>query len=106
MTDYNKIEVLYPIPKKCVVCRDKFYVGMKIKKTSNNINIYYNTNEKDKIMLYLNQKFPDEITRYIIKFLKDIIIYSYGHVNCCNMKNKNITWNIVSQRDMVIHSVM
>jgi hypothetical protein len=25
-------EVLYPIPKNCVVCREKFYVGMKIKK--------------------------------------------------------------------------
>jgi len=25
-------EVLYPIPKNCVVCREKFYVGMKIKR--------------------------------------------------------------------------
>ena len=99
-------EVLYPIPKNCVVCREKFYVGMKIKKTSNNITRYYNTNEKERIILYLDQKFPHEITLYIIKFLKDIIIYNFGHVNCCNKKNKNITWNIVSQRDMVIHSVM
>ncbi len=99
-------EVLYPIPKICVVCREKFYVGMKIKKTSNNISKYYNSNEKERIILYLNQKFPIEITLHIIKFLKDIIIYNFGHVNCCDRKNKNITWNIVSQRDMVIHSVM
>lgn len=100
------IEVLYPIPKNCVVCRLKFYVGMKIKKTSNNITRYYNSNEKERIILYLNQKFPNEITLHIIKFLKDIIIYNFGHVNCCDRKNKNITWNIVSQSDMVIHSVM
>ena len=50
-------EVLYPIPKNCVVCREKFYVGMKIKKTSNNITRYYNTNEKERIILYLDQKF-------------------------------------------------
>jgi len=99
-------EVLYPIPKNCVVCREKFYVGMKIKKTSNNIGRYYNANEKEMIILYLNQKFPNEITLHIIKFLRDIIIYNFGHVNCCDRKNKNITWNIVSQRDMVIHSVI
>ena len=99
-------EVLYPIPKNCVVCREKFYVGMKIKKTSNNIGKYYNSNEKERIILYLNQKLPNEITLHIIKFLRDIIIYNFGHVNCCDRKNKNITWNIVSQRDMVIHSVM
>ena len=99
-------EVLYPIPKNCLVCRGKFYVGMKIKKTLNNITRYYNVNEKERIILYLDKKFPHEITLHIIKFLKDIIIYNFGHVNCCNKKNKNITWNIVSQRDIVIHSLM
>jgi hypothetical protein len=99
-------EVLYPIPKNCVVCREKFYVGMKIKKTLNNITRYYNVNEKERIILYLDKKFPHEITLHIIKFLKDIIIYNFGHVKCCNKKNKNITWNIVSQRDIVIHSLM
>ena len=67
---------------------------------------YYNQNEKERIHLYLNKIFPNDIAIYIIKFLKDIIIYNFGHVNCCNIKNKNITWNIVSQRDMVIHSIM
>lgn len=99
-------EVLYPIPKNCVICREKFYVGMKIKKTTNNISRYYNYNEKERIILYLNQKFPNEITIHIIKFLKDIIIYNFGHVNCCNRKNKNITWSIVNQRDIVINNVM
>ena len=99
-------EVLYPIPKNCVVCREKFYVGMKIKKSSNNITRYYNRDEKEKIILYLNQKFPNEITLHIIKFLRDNIIYNFGHVNCCDRKNKNITWKIISQRDMIIDSVM
>jgi len=54
----------------------------------------------------LEQIFPHDITLHIIKFLKDIIIYNFGHINCCNKKNKNITWKIVSQRDMVIHSVL
>ena len=99
-------DVVYPIPKNCVVCREKFYVGMKIKKTSNNITSYYNKNEKERIILYLEQLFPHDITLHIIKFLKDIIIYNFGHINCCNKKNKNITWKIVSQRDMVIHSVL
>jgi hypothetical protein len=99
-------EVLYPIPKNCVVCREKFYVGMKIKKSSNNITRYYNTDQKQKIILYLNQKFPNEITLHIIKFLRDNIIYNFGHINCCDRKNKNITWKIISQRDMIIDSVM
>lgn len=99
-------DVVYPIPKNCVVCRVNFYVGMKIKKTSINITRYYNINEKEKIILYLNQILPNDITLHIIKFLKDIIIYNFGHINCCNKKNKNITWEIVSQRDMVIYSVL
>lgn len=100
------IEVMYPIPKTCVVCREKFYVGMKIKKTSNNISSYYNINEKEQIILYLNQIFPSDISSHIIKFLKDIIIYNFGHVNCCNSKNKNITWYIESERDIIIPKVM
>ena len=85
-------EVLYPIPKNCVVCREKFYVGMKIKKSSNNITRYYNTDQKQKIILYLNQKFPNEITLHIIKFLRDNIIYNFGHINCGGRINNIMTW--------------
>ena len=73
-------EVLYPIPKNCVVCREKFYVGMKIKKTSNNITRYYNTNEKERIInRFENELYQKEMQRKIesenfalkIKMLQD-----------------------------------
>ena len=97
------IEVEYPIPKKCVVCRENFYVGMKIKKASNNINQFYSDQEKIKILLYLNQIFPNDVTRNIIKFLKNIIIYNFGHISCCKRSNKNITWFINTNKDLVIY---
>lgn len=96
------MEVEYPIPKKCIVCRDKFYVGMKIKRASNSLNNYYNEKEKKIILYYLNQLFPNDITYNIIKFLKNIIIFNFGHFNCCRKENRNITWCITSKKDMII----
>lgn len=97
------IQVEYPLPKNCIVCRKNFYVGMKIKKAYNNTNKFYSEKEKKMIMIYLNQIFPNDITCNIIKFLKNVIIYNFGHISCCKKDNKNITWRIETNKDLIIY---
>ena len=81
-------EVLYPIPKSCVVCREKFYVGMKIKKTSNNITRYYNINEKEKIILYVEQQIEPNIYKVFLLNMEMEELIS-NHVEIC-IKHKYV----------------
>jgi len=94
------IEVEYPIPKKCIVCHTNFYVGSKIKRTSNSIKNFYSNSEKMLIQLMLNIILPKDIVFNIIEFLRDENIINFGHYNCCDRKNKNILWLIHDKRNM------
>lgn len=93
-------EVEYPLPKKCIVCRNNFFVGCKIRKTTNELNNFYTLDEKFIIQFILNILLPKDIVFYIIDFLKTEKLMNFGHKDCCQKNNKNILWLINSKRDM------
>jgi hypothetical protein len=96
------VEVKYPLPKCCIICRKNFYVGTKIQKTCVVGEKFYNIDEKKMIIMYLNKILSMDITLYIIELMKKNIIYNFGHVSCNNRKNENIVWIISGEKDIAV----